>query len=102
MRAVCNASGRRQVRPMQPPLDVHPLVEEIVSLILANQEDHRSKWNKDGSVMVRPGKFIPAGSVVRQTLQGRRRRFREALKERLAQEGWREIKLNTYKRESQI
>lgn len=81
--ATCSTVGRRQVEPMQPRLDVRPLVEETVRMILAHQESDRLKWNTDGSVRVLPGKVIPPGSAVKQTLQGRRKRFREALRERL-------------------
>ena len=34
------------------------------------------------------GKIIPADSALKQTLAGRRKRFRKALVERLGAEGW--------------
>jgi hypothetical protein len=80
--------GHRQVRPMQPRLKVEPLVEEIVRLIVAKQGDDRLQWHEDGSVKVLVGKIIPADSAVKQTLAGRRKRFREKLVERLEAEGW--------------
>lgn len=85
---LCEPLGHRQVRPMQARLKVEPLVEEIVRLILTKQKDQRLQWHDDGSVKVLVGKIIPADSVVKQTLAGRRKRFRVKLTERLAAEGW--------------
>ena len=84
----CEPLGFRQVSPTQPRLQVEPLVEEIVRLVVAKQEDDRLQWREDGSVEVLVGKIIPAGSAVKQTLAGRRKRFRKALMERLRAEGW--------------
>jgi hypothetical protein len=84
----CEPLGCRQVRPMQPWLKVEPLAEEIVRLIVAKQEDDRLQWREDGSVKVLVGNIIPADSAVKQTLAGRRKRFRNALVERLGAEGW--------------
>jgi hypothetical protein len=84
----CEPLGCRQVRPMQARLKVEPLVEEIVRLIVAKQEDDRLQWHDDCSVKVLVGNIFPADSAVKQTLAGRRKRFRKALVERLGAEGW--------------
>ena len=84
----CEPLGCRQVRPIQPRLKVEPLVEEIVRLTVAKHEDDRLQWHDGGSVKVLAGKIIPADSAVKQTLAGRRKRFREKLVERLEAEGW--------------
>jgi hypothetical protein len=84
----CEPLGFRQVRPMQPWLKVELLAEEIVRLIVAKQEDDRLQWHEDGSVKVLIGKIIPTDSAGKQTLAGRRKRFRKALVERLGAEGW--------------
>ena len=84
----CEPLGCRQVRPIQPRLKVEPLFEEIVRLIVAKHEDDRLQWHGDGSVKVLVSKIIPADSAVKQTLAGRRKRFREKLVERLEAEGW--------------
>jgi hypothetical protein len=82
-------AGYRQVRPMSPRLDVKPLVEEVVALILAGREDERLKWAPDHSrVTVRIGKIIPADGP-KETTQKRRRRFARRRQERMESEGWR-------------
>lgn len=42
------------------------------------------------------GKIVPAGSAVRQTLEGRRRRFRMVLAEIVTGLGWRVVGPNIY------
>jgi hypothetical protein len=49
-------------------------------------------------VRVLVGKVLPDGSAVAQTLAGRRKRFREALRDRLAVEGWQEVGVNVFTR----
>jgi hypothetical protein len=88
----------RQLRPMSPRLDVRPLAEEVASLILGRAEDDRIHRYEDGRVRVRVGKILPEGSAVKQTLAARRKRFRAALVERLAAEGWRPCGVNVYAR----
>lgn len=88
----------RQVRPQQARLDVEALAEEIVALIVSRKEDDRLRWYKDGRVRVLIGKVLPEGSAVKQTLAGRRKRFRAALKERLEWCPWKEVGLHVYKR----
>jgi hypothetical protein len=83
---------------MQPRLKVEPLVEEIVRLVVRKQEDDRLRWSEDGSVRVLVGQVFPKGSAVRETLAGRRKRFRAALSDRLAGEGWEEAGGNVFKR----
>lgn len=78
----------RQVRPMQARLDVEATAEEIAGLIVTGKEDDRLQWYKDGRVRVLVGKVLPEGSAAKQTLAGRRRRFRAALTERLERECW--------------
>lgn len=85
---LCEPLGHRQVHPMQHRLKVEPLVEEVVRLIVTKQKDQRLQWHDDGSVKVLVGKIIPADSAAKQTLAGRRKRFREKLTERLKAEGW--------------
>lgn len=86
--ACCTAVGKRQIRPMKVRLDCGMLADEIVSLILDGKQDPRIAWKSDGSVKVDVGKIIPAESLARQTLAGRRKRFKTALEERLTEAGW--------------
>ena len=88
--------GRRQLSTMQPRLDVVPLTDEIARLILSKSDDARLRWCPDGRVRVLIGKIIPAASAVRQTLEGRRRRFRLALAGLLEGQGWRKLAANVY------
>src|SRR5258708_162268 len=73
---------------MGAPLDVGPLVAEIASLSVNRQEDARLRWQENGTVRVLVGEILPEGSAGKQTLAARRKRFREALIDRLKAEGW--------------
>ena len=80
--------GRRQVEGMARRVDVRPLADEIFSKIIAGEEDPRLKWIDDKTVRVKIGEIISSVDVKKQTLAGRRKRFREYLESRLRQEGW--------------
>jgi hypothetical protein len=94
--ATCVEARYRQLRPNQPRLDVAAIAEEIATLIVSRKEDDRLRWYEDGRVRVLIGKVLPEGSAVKQTLAGRRKRFRAAVKEQLAGEGWQESGNNIY------
>jgi hypothetical protein len=94
----CFETRQRQVRPAQPRLDVTPLAEEIVALIVNHREDHRLKRYATGRVRVLISKVLPESSAVKQTLAGRRTRFRAAVGKRLAAHGWHECNSNVYGR----
>jgi hypothetical protein len=97
-KAVCGVAGRRQLRPMQSRLDVSPLAEEIAGLILTHQPDKRLKWYTADRVRVQIGSILTHGSAAKETLTGRRKRFRKALKELLDSQGWNEGPVNVYSR----
>lgn len=80
--------GRRQLCAMSPRLNVKPLAEEICQLIAAGKKDEKLKWHTDSRVRVLTGNILLKGSAVKQTLEGRRKRFHKALEELLAKEGW--------------
>ncbi len=69
--------SRRQVRPMQGRLDVQPIAEEIVAAILTGRPDDRLKWDGEDQVRLLIGEVLPAGSAVKETLAGRRKRLRD-------------------------
>jgi hypothetical protein len=94
----CVEVRHRQLRPMQPRLDVASIAEEIAAQVVNRQDDHRLKWYADGRVRVLIGKILPEGSAVKQTLAARRRRFWAALAERLADKGWKEVKGSVFER----
>lgn len=91
--------GYRQIYPRQPNLNVTPIAEEIVGLIVNRDQDSRLKWNKDGSVTVLMGKILPEGSAVAETLIKRRKRLRTKIEQLLGNHvGWHTVRANVYKR----
>ena len=85
--AKTSTSGYRQLRRRQPPLDVSPLAERVVTAINGRDDPCLVRRPK-GSVQVRVGMLIPESSAPKQTVTKRRRRFRSVLNERLATVGW--------------
>jgi hypothetical protein len=98
MTATCETVGQRQLQPVQAKLKVEPLAEEIAAMVVKRQDDERLKWYGDGQVQVVIGEVLPEESAVKQTLAGRRKRFRQAITARLAQSGWEEVRANVYRR----
>lgn len=95
--AICEENRRRQVSPKAPALTrshVKSMAEEIVRLILDHVEDERLKWNRDGTVRVQIGEIIPEGK--KETTIGRRKRFRIAVEELLANKAWYKVRQNVY------
>jgi len=86
MKAECDESRRRQLYANQPPLKVQPIAHEIVDCILGHKEHPNINWRKDGSVRVVSIGLL--GSGPKQTMEGRRKRFREALSLLLEPHGW--------------
>lgn len=80
--------GHRQVRRMQPRLDIQTLVSEIAELVLQSRADPRLKWYPDGLVEIRIGRVLPETLSTKQTLEDRRRRFRQQLETILFSRGW--------------
>ncbi len=88
----CGTSGYRQVRPRQAPLKVNPIAAEIADKIIKHETDERLKYLKNGQVQVLTGKILE-GSAVKETLIGRRKRFRKAMTNLLSTHGWKEIRM---------
>ena len=86
--AMLEKSGRRQLRSMQPRLDVTPLAETVAELIVNGERHDWLKWHSPERVRVLVGKILPERSAVKQTLAGRRRRFWAALYEKVESMGW--------------
>jgi hypothetical protein len=87
----------RQIRPKQHRLDVSPLAEEIAKKIIEFQEDDSLKWHDNGSVQVLIGKVIPEADSPKQTVIGRRKKFRKRLNKLLSDAGWIVVGANVYK-----
>ena len=88
--------GYRQITPRAAPLDVKPIAEEIVHLVLNRAEDDRLKWSKKGHVQVLIGRILPEGSAFKQTLLRRQSRVSSAIHWGLTAHGWREISHGWY------
>ena len=84
----CQAIGYRQLYPKEAPVDVKPIVEELVSLIISGCQDERLQWSGTARLRILTGRILSAGLIPKQTLEGRRKRFLKALEERLAPHGW--------------
>jgi len=95
-------SGMRLVHPRQKRIDVNFIAVEILQLILNDRPDDRIKWYEDGKIKIQIGKIeeLTEGSAVRQTLQGRRKRFRTAMDQFMIENGWQKIKPNLYQPDS--
>jgi hypothetical protein len=86
--ATLTKAGHRQLRPMAQRLYIRPLAERIVAAIRSGREDDLVWWHDDGTVSLNTTLIFPAGSAVRMTLEGRRKRLREAVAGVLVKEGW--------------
>jgi hypothetical protein len=88
MTAEITKTGHRQLEPMAKGVDVEPMKEEIVKKILAGEEDQRLRWIDSGVVQVVLSRIFLDGSAYKRTIEGRRRRLREAVKKELIGHGW--------------
>jgi hypothetical protein len=98
--ASCDLSySYRQLYSRDAPLRIEQLVSEVVEHIIAGHESDKLRWLSDRSVVrILVSKFITGR--FKQTEQGRRQRFREALDRRLEAAGWTKVagKLDVYRR----
>lgn len=91
MRASCSNIGYKLLTPNQPKLDTTTLAAELAPLVLSRARDPRLTINADGTVDVNIGELIPDVGP-KQTVQGRRKRFRLALCAMLAGHSWTPIR----------
>lgn len=85
--ALLTGTGRRQIRPMAPRLNVKPIAAEIAAVITAAADDPRIKRRNADSVRIILGDVIPATN--NQTTSSRRKRFATELERVLLPAGWR-------------
>jgi len=64
----------------------------------SGEEQPYLKWKSKSELKALVGKLIPKGSAVKQTLEGRRRRFGVALDSAMAQAGWAEVGLYVFRK----
>jgi hypothetical protein len=96
--STCERSGHRQLEPMAKRVDVNSIADEIADRILVGNADERLTWLDDEHVRVEVGKVFPGHSGFKQTIQGRRQRFRKALIAKLNPRGWTHRGGNTFGR----
>ena len=94
--ASVSPSGHRQLKVQAKRVDIKPIAEEISSIIVSGTQDERIKWNDENTAKVQINLILPEGSAKKQTLAGRRKRFREELTKQLAEHGWKNIRPNLY------
>ena len=94
--ARCSPYRSQQANARTPRLNVRPLADEVVELILMGQTDERLKWREDGTVHVQIGKILPALSAAKRTLEGRRKIFRQRVDEQIGAAGWKRVRANVY------
>jgi hypothetical protein len=94
--ATCGRTEHRQLSSMAKRIDVDSIAEEISGRILLGEADDRLSWLEDRRVRVKVGKIFTDRSGYKQTVQGRRKRLREALIERLSRKGWDHLGRNTF------
>ena len=86
--AVIVKCGHRQLKPMAGRIYIKPLVECILAAIRSGSENEFVAKHDDGTFSLNTTLIFPTGSAVRMTLEGRRKRLREAVAAVLLKEGW--------------
>lgn len=86
--AECHVEGYRQIYPRSASVDVEPIADELVKLIVKGKQDERLQWTKGGNLRVLSGRIFPDSSAPRETLEGRRGRLGGAISKRLLPLGW--------------
>ncbi len=88
--ARAGSGGYRQLHPRQRPMTrrkMTELVSEIVDLVEKQRKDDRVQYHEDGSVRVLVSNVI-ADEGPKETVRGRRKRFRKILEELFAEHGY--------------
>lgn len=76
-----------RVRPPTPRLNIRPIAEELLRVVLDRRADPRATWHGPDCVTLLPTVMLPACRV-KGTQQSRRRRLRDLLASLLAPSGW--------------
>ncbi len=94
--------GQRQLQPTAKRVYVAEIAADIVQQILSADDPDHLKWEEDGSVHVIMAKLFPSSSGFDRTVQGRRRKLREALEEQLEPHGWIHVGRNRFEMNARI
>ncbi|WP_395739414.1 hypothetical protein [Prosthecobacter sp.] len=89
---------KRQLHAMAKRMNVKGPAAEVAEAILNNQESAFFKRSPDGRVRILISDVVPSEGAFKQTVSGRRKRFRAALEALIKPHGWSEISTNTYKK----
>ena len=93
--ASCTVIGRRQLDPLDKPLDVKPIAQSLADAITGRvDDDPRFERRADGTVKLIIAQIIPATN--KQTTAKRRSRQRAVLRVALSDRGWKELRANLY------
>jgi hypothetical protein len=79
--------------------EMRAVAERLADLIATNHEDDAIEWRPDGSVHVVIARLIP-GLGPKRTVEGRRKRLKEALEMVLSRNGWVAEGTNVFRRET--
>jgi hypothetical protein len=78
----------RQLRPNAPAFKAEPIAAELAAAMAAGQPHPALEWKGESRARVLYNKIPPLADGPKQTLEGRRRRFREALARAITPYGW--------------
>jgi hypothetical protein len=92
--------GHRQLQTMAPRVSVKAIAEEVVSLILNGRDDDRILRLDNGSVKVRASKVFAEGSGFKRTVEGRRKRLVECVRDQLVERGWIAVAGNVFRHQT--
>jgi hypothetical protein len=85
--AIFGKTGHRQQRPTAKRVYIRPLVARILAAIHEGSESQLVLRHEDGRVSLNTTRIFPKGSAVKMTLEGWRKRLREAVARVLLKEG---------------
>jgi hypothetical protein len=87
----CFEARFRQIRPMQPRLNVAKIVEGIVTAVQGGYPRKGIDFDGSDDVRIQVSLFVPSAGVAKDTLLGRRRRFRANLIKAMDHIGWSQV-----------
>jgi len=93
--------GHRQLQTMAPRVSVEAIAKEIAGLILSGRDDDRILRLGNGSMKVRASKVFADGSGFKRTVEGRRKRLVECVRDRLVERGWIAVAGNAFRHKKQ-
>jgi hypothetical protein len=96
--AVIVKCGHRQLMPMAERIDIKPLVKSILAALRSGSGNELVEKHEDGTFSLNTTLIFPKGSAVKITLEGRRKRLREAVASVLVKEGWKRLGNDIFQR----